>query len=84
MKPNPSNIKALAARKREENWDFRAYLKQQDDLEEDELDELVFETTHRVWSTIDCTACTNCCRELQPGVTEAEQKRLAERLGKER
>jgi len=81
MKPNPSNIEALAAKKREENWDFRAYLKWQDDLEDDELDELVFETARRVWSGIDCTACANCCRKLQPGVTEAEQKRLAERLG---
>jgi len=31
IKPDPSNIEALAARKREENWDFRAYLKWQDD-----------------------------------------------------
>ncbi|HUU59263.1 MAG TPA: YkgJ family cysteine cluster protein [Phycisphaerae bacterium] len=53
----------------------------QDRLADEELDELVFEITRCVWSAMDCTACGRCCKELQPGVTEAEQQRLAGRRG---
>ncbi len=42
------------------NWRFRAYLKEQDVMSEEELDQLVVEITDRVWKKIDCTQCARC------------------------
>jgi hypothetical protein len=77
-------IRALAQSKEDENWKFREFLKMQCDLESDQIDQLVFETTRRVWAGIDCTACANCCREMHPSFSEEEVDRLARRLGMER
>ena len=77
MKPDAINIEKLAQQKSDENWDFRTYLKMQDNITDKDLDELVFQITRRIWKTIDCKACGRCCRDLRPGVTEAEQQRLA-------
>ncbi len=77
-------IRELAQRKEDENWKFREFLKMRCDLEPDQIDQLVFETTRRVWAGIDCTACANCCREVRPSFSEAEVDRLARRLGIER
>jgi hypothetical protein len=77
-------IRELAQRKEDENWKFREFLKTRCKLEPDELDQLVFETTRRVWEGIDCTACANCCREVRPSFSEEEAGRVARRLGMER
>ncbi len=77
-------IRELAQRKEDENWKFREFLKMRCDLEPDQIDQLVFETTRRVWAGIDCTACANCCREVRPSFSEEEIDRLARRLGIER
>jgi hypothetical protein len=73
-------IRKLARKKEDENWEFRAFLKGECDLESDEIDRRVFETTRRVWTGIDCTSCANCCRELQPSFSEEKVNRLAQRL----
>lgn len=77
-------IRELAQEKEDENWKFREFLKIRCDLEPDQIDQLVFETTRRVWEGIDCTACANCCREMHPSLSEEEVGRLARRLGMER
>ena len=80
MAPNLVQIRALAKEKEDENWRFRRFVKGCD-LEPDEMDRQVFETTRRVWAGIDCTACANCCREVRPTFNEENVSRLATRLG---
>jgi hypothetical protein len=77
-------IRELSHKRADENWRFRQFLKGECDLEPDQIDRYVFETTRRVWAGIDCTACANCCREVKPSLSEDEVKRLAQRLGMER
>jgi uncharacterized protein len=73
-------IRTMAERKEDENWRFRQFLKTQCDLDTDEIDRRVFETTRRVWDGIDCITCANCCREAQPTFNEEEIERVARRL----
>ena len=77
-------IRQLARRKEDENFDFRQFLKNRCDLESDEIDQQVVEITRRVWANIDCTTCANCCREVTPTFSEKEVDRVAHRLGIER
>lgn len=77
-------IGKLAERKENENFRFRQFLKTQCNLEPDEIDQRVFETTRRVWAGIDCTTCANCCREMKPTFSEEEVDRVACRLGMQR
>ena len=81
MDVNAKNVEALAKQKHGENHTLRQYLKHQDRLSEEELDQLVFDVTRRVWAGIDCTTCGNCCKELTPGMTDEEAQRLAAHLG---
>ena len=74
-------IRTLAERKEQENWRFRQFVKFECELDEKEIDRQVWETTKRIWSGIDCTACANCCREIRPTFSEEEVSRLAMRLG---
>lgn len=74
-------IRALAEKKEDENWEFRNFVKFECDLDADEMDKQVWETTRRVWAGIDCMACANCCREVRPTFNEEEVSRLAARLG---
>jgi hypothetical protein len=77
-------IRELSHKKADENWRFREFLKGQCDMEPDQIDRHVFETTRRVWAGIDCTACANCCREEKPSFSEDEVIKLARRFGMER
>jgi Fe-S-cluster containining protein len=77
-------IRKKAEEKADENWRFRRFLKDRCDLEPDELDQLVFEITRRVWAGIDCTECANCCREVHPTFSDDEVERLARRLKMDR
>ncbi|MGH7968395.1 MAG: YkgJ family cysteine cluster protein [Limisphaerales bacterium] len=81
MKIDLVQITKLATEKEDENWRFREFLKGESDLDPDEIDRRVIETTRRVWAGIDCTACANCCREVKPSFSEEEVGRLARRLG---
>jgi len=84
MTPDLVQIRALAEKKENENSRFRQFLKARCNLEPDEIDQRVFETTRRVWAGIDCTTCANCCREVKPTFSEEEVNRVARRLGMER
>ena len=76
-------IRKLAERKENENLRFRRFLKECD-VETGDIDQRVFDITHRVWAGIDCIKCANCCRELRPTFSEDEVERVARRLGMER
>lgn len=73
-------IRSLAEVKEEENYRFRAFLKNKCRLEPEQIDERVFAATRRVWAGIDCTQCANCCKEVRPTFSEEEVGRLARRF----
>ena len=68
-KVGPTNVQALAMQTEDANLRLRPYLKQQDHLSDEQVDQLVREITDRVWASIDCTTCANCCKELQIGLS---------------
>jgi hypothetical protein len=80
----PIKLRVLAEEKEDENWKFRAFLKHHCCMSDAQLEERVFELTRRVWAGIDCTACANCCKHINPTFSEDEVDRLARRLGMER
>jgi len=69
-------IKTLARRRKDENWDFRCYLRELPTSIR-KIDETVGRVYVQVCREIDCTVCANCCREMQPVLTPADIKRLA-------
>lgn len=74
-------VRQYARRKEGENFRFRTYVKFRVNLEDESLDSVVRETTDEVWSHIDCLACANCCKTLQPVLDLDDIQRLAKRLG---
>ena len=73
-------IRTQAEKKEDENYQFRLFLKGKCNLEPEEIDDSVFTATRRLWAGIDCTKCSNCCREVHPTFSDAEVDRLAHRL----
>jgi Fe-S-cluster containining protein len=71
-------IAADAIVKEEENFSFRSWLKNVDDIR---LDNLVHNINDRVSAAIDCTQCGNCCKTLVINVTAAEIETLGDVLG---
>ncbi|HEV56264.1 MAG TPA: YkgJ family cysteine cluster protein [Phycisphaerales bacterium] len=80
MEVDAKNVRLSAEQADDENFEFRRFLKWQDKLSDEQLDELVWETTRHIWADFDCTTCGNCRRELVPTVTAEEIERLAARL----
>ncbi len=81
MSVEPSKVRRLAVLKEDENWAFRAFLKAQSRLSDEEVDALVRTVTDRVWAGVDCTRCANCCKEIRPSLDQADVERLAGGLG---
>ncbi len=75
-----SHIKRLARLRKNENWDFRCYLRELP-IGIRKIDETVQQVYGQVCRQIDCTACANCCREMQPVLIPADIKRLARHTG---
>ena len=67
-------IKLYAEKYKDENWDFRSWLKMQDT---DKVDEMVHQLNRKYSAAIDCTACANCCIVLKTLVTMKDVRRLA-------
>ncbi len=80
MKPDYSDLEKLAAKKEDDNWRFRSFLKFYDDKTEEQIDALVFKITDEVWSGIDCTKCGRCCMKEGPLLSDKDQERLAKGL----
>lgn len=73
-------IRRLASRRREENLDFRAYLKELP-YPVHHIDRTVQAVRRTVTARIDCLACGNCCREMQPVLGTTDIRRLAKATG---
>src|SRR5262249_53910773 len=50
-------------------------------LSSKKVDQLVFGISEKVWKTIDCTTCGNCCRVVSPTLKEDEVEKMACHLG---
>lgn len=72
-------IRRLARRRREENLDFRAYLKERP-FPPRHIDRVVREVRLAVEAGIKCTDCGHCCRAKQPVLGSADIRRLAKHL----
>lgn len=79
-----TDLKEIARRSekdRDDNWDFRSYLKGFLDWSDRRLDSLVHELAEEVSAQIDCTTCANCCRAMSTAATKADMIRIGKRLG---
>jgi uncharacterized protein len=81
MITDPLQLRQMAEAKERENFRFRDFLKHRTGLSSEEVDKLVIEISERVWRTIDCTTCGNCCRQLVPTLSAEEGQQLAQHLG---
>ena len=75
-------IKEKASEKEEENWEFRAFLKQLD-MAPKEIDAYVHEINDEVTSQIDCTQCANCCKRIRPVLDKDDVSKFVLGLGNE-
>lgn len=71
-------IERYSRQNENEDWRFRAHLKGELDLSNEELDAVVRETTDEVWNQIDCTTCAHCCKTLEIVVDNKDIARLAQ------
>lgn len=71
-------IEALGEIREDENYEFRAFLKQKNP---DRIDKIVHRLNEEVSARIDCTKCGNCCSTLQICVTQNDLERIAKRIG---
>nr|QNO53912.1 hypothetical protein NNHBGCAA_00012 [Methanosarcinales archaeon ANME-1 ERB6] len=81
METNIGKIKEISEEKAEENWAFRAYLKEYD-ISPEEIDAIVHRLYKEISSKIDCRACANCCKEVTPVLDEEDVKKLSEGSGR--
>ena len=65
----------LAKLKSEENIRFTQSIKQ---IPSAHLDEKVHRISTYITTKIDCTKCANCCKTVEPGITEEEIAKLAD------
>lgn len=66
----PAKIKEAFQRVENENYSFRAYLKNHADL--DELDKQFSELHRELFLDYDCSKCRNCCKEYSASFEEDE------------
>lgn len=77
---NISEIKQKAKLKSDENQSFKAFLR---NISSQEIDKKVHGITAEVSAKIDCLACANCCRNLEPELKKEEIAHLAGLKGME-
>jgi Fe-S-cluster containining protein len=69
-------IKRLEVQQRSENARFRAYMKSHR-----HSDRRLRRFGEEIEAQIDCTACANCCRVTEVGITEKDIEKLAKFVG---
>jgi len=74
-----TKIKKLARQRDDQNWDFRTFLKRYDGPME--IDSLVHDLYRKISSEIDCKQCANCCREIQPILSEEDIRLFSKGVG---
>lgn len=75
MELNLQTIQAAFIARKEENKSFKEFLKA---IPTKNVDIHVQELNEKVSAEIDCTACANCCKILEPPVGEVEIRPLAQ------
>jgi len=80
MKHRFEDMKSMAKQKFKENREFLDFLENLYDEQENEIDDIVYNTVNNISSEIDCTICGKCCSELKPILDEEDQYRLSEQL----
>jgi Fe-S-cluster containining protein len=62
-------IKQKSLSREKENYKFRAFLKECDDIKIDKIVRAIYD---KVIGEIDCTQCGNCCKHMNPSLTMKE------------
>ena len=76
---DPSGVRAAALKKEEENYKFRAFLKNNADCEE--LDKHFADLHNELFMGYDCCKCGNCCRDYSTVVQKDDISVIAPALG---
>jgi len=71
-------IKNFSKERKDENWDFRTFLKNYDNIKH--IDSIVHELFKQVSEAIDCTSCGNCCKKMQPILKKKDINKLSKSL----
>ena len=77
---DPSEVKAIAARRIDSNMRFRTFLKNHADC--DELDAQFAALHNELFASYDCSKCCNCCKAYHVLLEDGEAKAIAGFLGK--
>lgn len=77
MEKDPIAVAQMAARKADENWSFRTFLKHLPAGRAARLDALAEKFGREAESQMDCRTCGACCRVNHVPLSEAEAERLA-------
>ena len=75
----PRKVKFEATKKRNENYEFRIYLK--GNADEKELDERFHRLHKELFAGYDCSRCRNCCKMYRGSIPETDLARDAEYMG---
>jgi len=71
-------IRYWGQRNRDENFDFRSFLKINDS---ENIDKIVHKIDTEIRKQIDCTKCGNCCIQQSPTLTKNDISRISEFIG---
>jgi hypothetical protein len=77
METDLIKIENHAKESENENWNFRTFLKGYDIKN---LDTIVHKLFKQVSEAIDCTACGNCCKKIQPILNKKDINKLSKSL----
>src|SRR5689334_15686132 len=73
-----SALPSLTEKKKNENAAFKLFLKE---IPSKKIDDVILPLVEGVTARIDCTKCGNCCRLLEPGISDEEAGTLASLKG---
>ena len=74
METDLIKIKKISQEREDENWYFRTFLK---GYAIKNLDSVVHKLFKQVSEAIDCTACGNCCKKMQPILKKQDIDKLS-------
>ncbi len=77
METDLIKIQNIAKEREDENWSFRSFLKSH---EVRNLDKIVHKLFKQISEAIDCTACGNCCKKMQPTLKKRDVEKLSKSL----
>jgi Fe-S-cluster containining protein len=74
METDLIKIRNISQEREDENWYFRTFLK---GFDIKDLDSVVHKLFKQVSEEIDCTACGNCCKKMQPTLKKKDINKLS-------